>query len=173
MTSETKNLTLSALIITLGIVIPIAFHAIGMGSVFLPMYWPLAAGAFFLLPRWAVLTGVVTPALSFILTGMPPISPPVLPVMIAELTFFTFILSYVSHRYNRIAIIWILILGLIISKLILFIAAWLISPIIGLPPSLLSLTSVLHGLPGTAVILVFVPILVKRLLKRNIMVSNP
>ena len=171
MTFETKNITLSALIITLGIVIPVAFHAIGMGNVFLPMYWPLAAGAFFLSPRWAGLTGMVTPAISFVLTGMPPLSPPVLPVMMAELTILTLIISYLN-THHKLAVLWILIIGLLFSKLVLFMAVWMISPIIGLPPSLISISSIVHGLPGTAIILILVPVLVKRLTNRNIIVSN-
>ncbi len=171
MTSETKNLTLSALIITLGIVIPIAFHAVGMGSIFLPMYWPLAAGAFFLLPRWAVVTGILTPTLSFVLTGMPPVSPPILPVMIAELTILTFTISYLNQK-ETLGVLWILMIGLVFSKLILFIAAWLISPVIGLPPELISISSVIHGLPGTVVILILVPLIVKRLTNKNIIMKE-
>ncbi|MFO7888846.1 MAG: hypothetical protein R6V04_00745 [bacterium] len=162
---------MSALIITLGIVIPIAFHAVGMGSIFLPMYWPLTAGAFFLMPRWALVTGVATPTLSFILTGMPPISPPVLPVMIAELSILTITVSYLSQK-ETLGVLWILIIGLILSKFVLFIAAWLISFLIGLPPELISISSVVHGLPGTAVILILVPLMVKRIANRNIIVKE-
>ncbi len=170
-THNIKNLTLCAFIITLGIVIPIAFHAVGLGSVFLPMYWPLAVGGFFLMPRWAMLTGIITPTLSFILTGMPPLSPPVLPVMIAELTILTLTISYLSYK-NKLGVLWILIIGLILSKLILIIAVWLISPIIGLPPSLISISAVAHGLPGIIVIIILVPLLVKRIANRNIIVKN-
>jgi len=170
-TLDIKNLTTSAFIITLGIVIPIAFHAIGMGSVFLPMYWPLAAGAFFLLPRWAVVTGILTPTLSFILTGMPPVSPPILPIMIAELTILTLTISYLNKK-EALGILWILVIGLLLSKSVLFIAAWLISPVIGLPPELISVSSVIHGLPGTVIILIVVPLIVKRLTNKNIIVKE-
>jgi len=170
-TLDIKNLTTSALIITLGIVIPIAFHAIGMGSVFLPMYWPLATGAFFLFPRWAIVTGIITPTLSFVLTGMPPVSPPILPVMIAELTILTFTISYLNQK-ETLGVLWILMIGLVLSKLILFVAAWLISPVIGLPPELISISSVIHGLPGTVVILILVPLIVKRLINKNIIVKE-
>lgn len=170
-TLDIKNLTTSAFIITLGIVIPIVFHAVGMGSVFLPMYWPLAAGAFFLIPRWAVVIGVVTPTLSFILTGMPPISPPVLPVMIGELAILTVTISYLGQKH-MMGVLWILIIGLILSKLVLIVAVWLISPLIGLPPGLITITSFVHGIPGTAIILFLVPLLIKRLTNRNIVVNE-
>lgn len=43
----TRNIVLSALFIALGIIIPILFHAVGMGSVFLPMHIPVILAGFF------------------------------------------------------------------------------------------------------------------------------
>lgn len=39
--SATKELVLSALFIALGVVLPMVFHAIGAGPVFLPMHIPV------------------------------------------------------------------------------------------------------------------------------------
>lgn len=157
-----KNLSYSAFFITLGIVIPIIFHTVGMGSVFLPMYLPLTVGSFFLLPRWAFTTGILTPSLSFILTGMPPVSPPILPVMIAELSILTFIISLLNNK-SKLGVIWILVIGLIFSRIIVILSAWILSPVIGLPPKLISFAVVVHSLPGIVIILVFVPLFLNKI----------
>jgi type III secretory pathway component EscT len=44
--SSTKDLTLSGLFITMGLLLPIVFHGVGIGAVFLAMFWPVAASGF-------------------------------------------------------------------------------------------------------------------------------
>ena len=52
------------------------FHlAGGMGVVFLPMHLPVLLAGFFLGPRFGLLVGIITPLLSSLLTGMPPLLP--------------------------------------------------------------------------------------------------
>lgn len=84
---RTRDLTLGGLMGALGIVLPIAFHALGpgVGPVLLPMYLPLLALG--LLASWevAVVVGVLTPLLSSVLTGMPPLAPPLALLMAFEL----------------------------------------------------------------------------------------
>jgi len=69
----------------LGITVPIVFHAVGMGKAFLPMYLPIFALG--LLCSWpvALVVGLVTPILSAVLTGMPPLAPPIAVIMSIEL----------------------------------------------------------------------------------------
>jgi hypothetical protein len=129
----TQKLTLSAAFLALGVLFPILFHAVGLGSVFLPMYWPVAAAGFFLPLSFAVLVGVITPALSFLLTGMPPVSPPVLQVMVPELAVLAFLVGLL-YRKVRMAIWLSMFIGLLASRVVLFSSASLLGKALGLPP---------------------------------------
>lgn len=83
---DARDLALGGLFGALGIVVPIAFHALGpgMGPIWLPMYLPLLALGLLASWRTALIVGLITPILSSVLTGMPPIAP-VAPLMAFEL----------------------------------------------------------------------------------------
>ena len=157
-----KKLTLSAMFISLGLVIPILFHSIGMGSVFLPMFWPVAAAAFFLPISYAIFVGAITPLLSFVISGMPPISPPILQIMMAELTVLAGISSFFYNKKNW-SVFWALFIGLLFSRFTLLVGVFLLAPLLGLPPKLFSIASVVKGIPGILVMLIIIPFIKKRI----------
>ena len=72
-----RAMVISASMAAMGLVLPIAFHAVGLGSKFLPMLLPLLLNGFLAPLPWAVATGALTPLLSAVTTGMPPLFPPV------------------------------------------------------------------------------------------------
>jgi hypothetical protein len=158
----THRLTLSAMFLALGVLFPVLFHMAGLGSAFLPMYWPMAAAGFFLPLSFAVLVGMLTPALSFLLTGMPPVAPPVLQIMIPELAVLAAV-THLLHRKAGLAVWPSVFLGLAASRLVLFFTAGLFGRSLGLPPRWASAAMLAEGLPGVAAILVLVPPLVGRL----------
>ncbi|MDI6828708.1 MAG: hypothetical protein QME62_09515, partial [Armatimonadota bacterium] len=81
-----RELAIAGLLGALGLLLPIAFHALGWGGrVFLPMHLPIMAAAFLISPGTAVSVAVVVPFLSAVLTGMPPLAPPVAVLMAIEL----------------------------------------------------------------------------------------
>ncbi|HEX9933727.1 MAG TPA: ECF transporter S component [bacterium] len=167
MTGLTQKLTLSAVFVALGILFPVLFHTIGLGSVFLPMFWPVAVAGMLLPFPNAVLVGVLTPVLSFALTGMPPASPPILYVMAAELACLSGTIAMLMSR-TRWGLFWILFLSLLLSRIVLFLLSRILAPILGLPPNWISWYSVLKGLPGAAVMLAVVPAIVGRLKHHSI-----
>ena len=63
------------------LLLPVLFHVLHVGHVFMPMYLPLVALAFFVRPGAAAVTALLVPLLSGAVTGMPPFMPPVAPVM--------------------------------------------------------------------------------------------
>lgn len=154
-------ITLSAMFMALSILFPVVFHGLGVGSIFLPMFWPLAAAAFFLPISYAALIGVLSPVLSSLFTGMPPISPPILHLMIVELFILTAVTSLI-YRKTSWGILWPLLVGLSLSRLALFFIIMLLAPLLGLPPALFSISMVTKGLPGVVIILIFIPLLVNR-----------
>ena len=164
---STQKITWSAIFIALGVLLPILFHTLGIGSVFLPMFWPVALCAYFLDTPYAVAVGAITPIISTLLTGMPPLSPPIVYIMIFELAFLAGITSLFYHK-TSLGIFGPLLIGLIISRFVLFITVIPLASILGLPPRIASIVTVLKGMPGVAVILIIVPILVRRLNKEVI-----
>jgi len=79
------DLVLAGLFGASALVLPMFFHAFGLGKAFLPMYVPLLVLALVARTPVAVGTAVLVPAVSTLATGMPPVYPPVLPKMCVEL----------------------------------------------------------------------------------------
>jgi len=83
----TRKLVHTALFVSLGIIFPMAFHAIpNSGAILLPMHVPvLLCGIICGFPL-GLICGILTPILSNLLTGMPPI--PFLPAITFELAAY-------------------------------------------------------------------------------------
>lgn len=88
-----RDLTLGGLFGALAIVLPMVIHAVGMGKVFLPMYLPILALGLLSSWRTAALAGLLVPLISALLTGMPPLAPPIALIMMAELAALGLIAS--------------------------------------------------------------------------------
>ena len=162
MRKKTLALTLSAMFVALGVLFPIMFHSVGLGSIFLPMFWPIAAAAFFLDWPIAVAAAVLTPLVSSLFTGMPPVSPPIMQMIMLELS----VLAYATvavYRRTRLGLFWPLLIGLIFSRIMLILFIVIVAPLFGLPPKLFSLGLLMQGLPGVMTILIVTPIIVSRI----------
>lgn len=71
---KTRKLTVGAFCLALALLLPQAFHLIGMqqaGQLFLPMHIPVLIGGMMLGWQYGLLLGIMSPLLSFALTGMP------------------------------------------------------------------------------------------------------
>lgn len=157
---QTLQMIEGALFMALGFVFPVVFHMAGMGKVFLPMFWPLAVSGFFLTRPFAAAVGLLTPLISFLLTGMPPI--PILQLMMIELSVMTLTIRLLFDQ-TRLGAFWIVIAGLAVSRIVTWIGAEGIAPLLGLPPDLYALSKIIEGIPGIIAILIVVPLLVKRI----------
>ena len=60
-TRTLRGMVTSAAMAALGLTLPMAFHAVGLGSKFAPMLLPLMLNGFLSPIPWAVLTGAVVP----------------------------------------------------------------------------------------------------------------
>lgn len=82
-----RDVALGALFGALAIVLPMAFHALGpgVGPILLPMFLPILALGLLVSWRTALAVGVGVPFISSLLTGMPPLAPPIAPLMAFEL----------------------------------------------------------------------------------------
>lgn len=85
--SETKKISFSAIMLAVGILLPMAFHAIpNGGAVFAPMHLPVFVTGFLCGPMYGALVGLLCPLLSCLFTGMPTVA--FLPNMMAELLVY-------------------------------------------------------------------------------------
>lgn len=170
------NITLSGLFIALGIVLPMALHAIpDGGKVFLPMFIPVLLGALYLSWPYAIAVGILTPLLSSLLTGMPPVAPlPMAFMMAAQLGVAALIVSLMKNikwfsdkRYMVVlALIPALLAGFGISGLVLKIAIEFFG-IKGPNAWTFIVGSVVSGLPGIAIQIVLIPLLYSLITKRR------
>lgn len=122
--SKARELSLAGLLGALGLLLPIGFHALGWGGkIFLPMHLPILVGGFLLNASIAGSLGLIVPLLSAVLTGMPPLAPPVAPLMAIELLIKGSVASF-AYRRLRLPLAAALLLALISDWLVLALAAF-------------------------------------------------
>ena len=157
-----REISLSALFIALGLAVPVLFHAVGLGSTFLPMFLPILAAGLMMRPFLAGLIGMLTPMLSALLTGMPPLAPPIAPIMSAEGLVLG---AMASICYLRLGchIYLSAVAAVCLQRLVMASLMALLAPYFGIPPALAAFGALLKGIPGVALLIVAVPFLVKRL----------
>lgn len=154
---DIKQIPLTALFAALGVLLPQFFHLVGMGSIFLPMFLPVMMGSLLLTWRFALSLAVICPLVSWAITGMPPLAPPVLPVMLSELVVLALTLSIIRVHLKKSY--WIaLILGILFDRLILVIIVFFLAPFFGLDHPLFSVALVTAGVPGIILQLITIPV---------------
>lgn len=158
--SNLKSLTLAAFFVALGLVLPTLFHTIGAGTVFLPMHIPVLLCGFVCGWQYGALCGLVTPLLSSLLTGMPPIWPTA-PAMMLELCAYGLLtgLLYRALRQN----VYLALLGAMIGgRMVSGLANALFLGLAGKPYGLHAFltASFVTALPGIVLQLVLVPLVV-------------
>lgn len=162
--SYTLRLVATAVLIAIGVLLPIVFHMAGaMGSVFLPMHIPVLITGLFLGPRSGAIAGMITPLLSSLVTGMPPILP-IAPIMSVELAAYGAISGYLYHR-RQFSLLVSLVGAMIGGRLLATGAVAIMVELIHIKITPLAYLSgaVLTGFPGMVIQLILIPQLVKRL----------
>ncbi len=161
-----KNIAKGALFIALGVLIPQLFHSIGMGSVFLPMHIPVLLAGFLVGPITGLYVGILTPILSHLLTGMPPVVPiPMLPIMVFELLTYGFIagILYNKLRVNIFVSLFGAMLagrimyGFVVYIILIFFNVKMQNPLIAV------IMAIKTGIIGILIQITVVPIIVKLL----------
>ncbi len=84
--STIKRTSISAMCVALCYVLPIAFHAVGVGSILSPMHIPVLLCGLVCGPVAGLICGIIGPCLSSLLSGMPPLL--MLVRMVPELCFY-------------------------------------------------------------------------------------
>ena len=102
--SSVKKATLTSILIALCYVLPLAFHALGLGAVFSPLHIPVLLCGLICGWSYGAFCGLAGPVISSLLSGMPAAAQ--LPHMIAELMVYGLasglLMRYLPIR-NRVA----------------------------------------------------------------------
>ena len=161
--TKTFKLVASSVLVASGVLLPMAFHMVGAaGSLFLPMHIPVLLAGLLLGPYSGLCVGLLSPPISSLSTGMPPI--PVLPVMAVELAVYGTVGGWL-HRTRKQGIWLSLLAAMTAGRLAAAISAFALVQLFAVKINPLTFVTgaVLTGLPGITVQLMLVPLLVRRL----------
>ncbi len=174
--NHTKNLIMTALCIALGIVLPIAFHSIpNAGSIFLPMHIPVLLCGLICGPYYGLACGVLSPLLSSLITGMPPMG--FLPAMLCELAVYGLVsgllLRVIKTKYS-VANLYLSLTGAMICGRITYgILNSLIFRAGEYSMQIWLTTAFVTSIPGIIIQLIVIPILVFSLRKARLVDYEP
>ena len=155
-----KDITLTALFITLGVTIPIFFHQMALaGRIFSPMHIPVFLAGIFVGPVSGLIVGLACPVMSFLLTGMPP--PYAVPLMSLELPVYGISIG-ILIRVIKVPVLSLL-LAMILGRLAFALGLFVFGLFLSLPygPEAFIKVSVITGLPGIAIQLILIPLLIE------------
>jgi hypothetical protein len=141
--------------------LPVIFHVFHIGHVFMPMYLPLIALAFFVRPLPAAVTAIVTPLLSGAVTGMPPFYPPVAVFMALEISTMVAVIAWVCSRWPGVNEWVVLVPTLLLGRVIYVGLVYFFSLFINLPAAFMAGLSLLSGWPGIVLMIVVVPVIAR------------
>jgi len=165
-TGRLRHLVLNAMIMALGLTLPMAFHAVGLGSKFTPMLLPLLLNGFLSPLGWAVLIGGLTPLVSSLTTGMPPLYPPVAVVMSVECMVLAATARFV-YCATRGRVWPAAVAAVVCGRAVSLSLSWLVASYLDLPQRLSVAASFVQGLPGIALQLSVVPLIVVLIHRRG------
>lgn len=163
--SRTQRLVISGLLLATGIILPyFTSHMFGIpGTILLPMHIPVLLTGLLCGPVYGAVNGVIIPLLSSLLTGMPPVFP-MLPIMAFELLTYGLISGLIFKKTKKIYLSMLpamvagrVVYGLVFTSLV---------AITGSEIKALSVTAAfVQGLPGIAIQLVLIPLIVAAILR--------
>lgn len=169
MNNKTKQLTLAAMCLALGVTLPQAFHTIpNAGSIFLPMHIPVLVCGFICGPFYGLIVGLATPFLSHLIFSMPPAQ--MLGQMILELGIYglmTGILNKLLLKIENELVknYVVLILAMLIGRIAYGTANALIFKAGNYSLTIWLNAAFITALPGIVIQLIVVPVLVKSVKK--------
>jgi hypothetical protein len=165
----TRELALAGLLGALAIVVPVLFHAVGMGKVFLPMYLPLLALGLLAGWRQTLPACLLAPVLSALLTGMPPVA--VLPLMLVELAA----LGLVASLTRGLGVWPAACLAVIASRAAGLAALATVLPLLGVKQALsvYLAAAFVTSLPGVILLLTVVPAAVYAIERTSLFPRSP
>lgn len=173
--SFVKRACICAVCVALCYVLPLAFHAVGAGTVFLPMHIPVLLCGLLCGWGYGAVCGILGPVISSLLSGMPPAA--MLVSMIPELCAYGLVsglvLRFVHTKCTYADLYIALLSAMAIGRIVGGVAKALfyLSGMSGMTEftfSMLTATYFFTCLPGIAIQLVLLPTLVFTLMKARL-----
>ena len=173
MNNQTKKLTLSALFIALGLVLPLLTGQLkALGNAFLPMHLPVLLCGLIVGPWYGLVVGLILPILRHFIFGMPPLYPTAI-AMSFELATYGFVVGYV-YKNSRwkciIALYESLIIAMITGRIVWGIITMILLGINGqaFTWQMFMAGAFLNAIPGIVFQLIFIPSLMLALHKTGL-----
>jgi riboflavin transporter FmnP len=163
--SAPRFIAYNALFLALAVLLPIGFHAIGIGGrALLPMHLPVLLAGFVVGPIAGLVVGLLAPGVSFLLTGMPPTY--AVPLMSLELPIYGLVAG-IAYRKLHLNIYIALILAMIVGRIMFGVGLLLLGLFMELPYTAAQFFStggaIVTGIPGIIIQLIVIPLLVAAL----------
>lgn len=160
---STRQLTISAMSLALGIILPQAFHMVpNAGSIFLPMHMPVIFGAYFVSPIYAFIVGILCPLVSHIVFQMPTTA--MLGQMVVELGAYGLCASllnrYLNIRKDIIKTYAVLVISMLVGRMAYGIMNCLFFKAGEYSLSIWLSSAFVTCLPGIMIQIILIPILV-------------
>lgn len=169
---QTRHLVFTALCVALCVVLPMALHAVPRaGNVLLPMHIPVLLCGLACGPVWGAGCGILGPAVSSLLTGMP--APSYLPGMMLELVAYGLaagLLVKLVHTGKPLVDLYLAMVLAMLAGRVVYGAANALFLRAGDYSLQVWLTSAfVTGLPGILIQLALVPGIVRALQKAHVL----
>lgn len=170
---RTKDLVMAAILLAIGIALPMAFHISGInGAIFSPMHLPVLLSGLILGPSLGLIVGILAPILNSLITGMPQV--PFLWIMVVELGLYGLI-SGLLYKKTGMKLMPSLIFSMIIGRIGGALSIILLSSAFGLKlpsPMLFLKGATITAIPGIIIQILLIPVLVKFYSNKNRSILN-
>ena len=115
------NVSTSAMFLALGVLFPLLFHAVGLGSQFSPMHLPVLLAGMICGPLSGLIVGFLAPFISSLVSGMPPVFPMAV-AMAFELAVYGFVAGLLMCVFSESRNKTLKNLNIVLSLLVAMIA---------------------------------------------------
>ena len=173
MSERIKKLTLSALFIALGLVLPFFTGQLKqLGNAFLPMHLPVLLCGLIVEPIYGLIVGLILPILRHFTFGMPPLYPTAIS-MAFELATYGFVAGFI-YKNSRwkciIALYESLIIAMILGRVVWGIVQMILLGISGqgFTWQMFMVGAFLNAIPGIVLQLILIPSLMLALNKTGL-----
>lgn len=173
--NKTNKLIYTALCITLGLVLPQINKMVpvaNLGQILLPMHIPVLMSGFLCGLPYALFCGLILPLLNFVLTGMPPIYPVGLSMMLELATYGA--VTALLYSLTKKNVIVSLVGAMIAGRIVMGIANMILFGMAGKPYgfSVFLTSAFVTALPGIIIQLLVIPAILYALKKANLLTSQ-
>lgn len=173
--TSVRKSVLTAVMVALCVVLPGAFHSVGLGSTFAPMHIPVLMCGLLCGSGYGLACGLVGPVLSSLITGMP--GPTVIVSMVPELMTYGFVTGLLMRKVRTGKLYADLYISLITAMVVGRVVAGIVKALFFMGGEGYSFALWISGhfvtsMPGIVCHLLVIPLLVSTLMRARL-IPNP